>query len=62
MAKKSGGKGSKKHGRNKKSCEVYELRGTLEKNKARRAETYKRRVEKKRAKLAAREAKREAEA
>lgn len=29
-------KKSKKHGRNKKKCEMYRLRGIREKNKARR--------------------------
>lgn len=46
MAKKSGGKGSRKHGRNKDKCQRYRVSGRREDNKARRIEKEKRRQEK----------------
>lgn len=35
---------AKKHGKNKKKCEVYKLRGTREKNKELKAERYKKKM------------------
>ena len=46
------GKKNQKHGRNKRWCEAYRLRGQREKNKARKAERHRRLMAKKAAKKA----------